>query len=301
MTTYITGYDGSDAARAALRFTRRLAETSHAEVIAAAVYPQTPWVFGKGASDAPLAELDEQARADAQSTLESVDVPDVTHVAVGAPSPAEGLHRLAEDQHASLITVGASHRGVVGRTFLGSVAEHLLHGATCPVAVVPAAYDEAPIQTVAVAYDERPQSAAALTAAEELARELHARLVILAVYEPMATPYVGAGVIDTDAPLDKKLEVGLRDKVQGLADGVVGIEAEGRVVTGRAMTALVKAATDVDLLVMGSRGYGPARGVLLGSVSRYVVDHAPCPVVVMPRGMASDVLEKPAAVAGTSS
>ena len=293
MTTYITGYDGSDAARAALRFTQRLAQTAHAEIIAANVYPQSPLVFGKGASDGPLAELDEQARAHAESTLESADVPDVTHVAVGAPSPAEGLHRLAEDQHAALLAVGATHRGAVGRVVLGSVADHLLHGAPCPVAVVPPSYGDGPVQTVAVAYDKRPESVAALGAATELARRVGARLVILSVHELVVTPYVGAGVMYANAELDKDLERRLRADVEGVAEGIIGVEAEGRVVTGPAGSTLVEAAGDVDLLVMGSRGYGPARGVLLGSVSRHVVDHAPCPVIVVPRGVESDVLGRP--------
>lgn len=43
------------------------------------------------------------------------------------------------------------------------------------------------------------------------------------------------------------------------------------------------AADDIDLLVAGSRGYGPVRGVLPGAVSRYLVDNAPCPVLVVPR------------------
>ena len=44
------------------------------------------------------------------------------------------------------------------------------------------------------------------------------------------------------------------------------------------------ASEQVDLLVMGSRGLGPKRAVVLGSVSRKVVDRAACPVLVLPRG-----------------
>jgi nucleotide-binding universal stress UspA family protein len=48
---------------------------------------------------------------------------------------------------------------------------------------------------------------------------------------------------------------------------------------------LVDFSKGVDLLVCGSRGYGPARAVLLGSVSRDVMDEARCPVIVLPRGV----------------
>lgn len=64
------------------------------------------------------------------------------------------------------------------------------------------------------------------------------------------------------------------------------VEAHGLVLDGFAGPALVEACADgVDLLITGSRGYGPARSVLLGSVSRHLLDHAPCPVIAMPRGV----------------
>jgi nucleotide-binding universal stress UspA family protein len=47
---------------------------------------------------------------------------------------------------------------------------------------------------------------------------------------------------------------------------------------------LVAAARHVDMLVMGSRAYGPKRAVLLGSVSRQVMERARCPVLIIPRG-----------------
>ena len=53
---------------------------------------------------------------------------------------------------------------------------------------------------------------------------------------------------------------------------------------GEALTAL---SAELDLLVCGSRGYGPLRSVLLGSVSHAVVREASCPVIVVPRGRES--------------
>jgi nucleotide-binding universal stress UspA family protein len=53
---------------------------------------------------------------------------------------------------------------------------------------------------------------------------------------------------------------------------------------GDAAEFLVAASENVDLLVCGSRGYGPARAVLLGGVSRRVASEAHCPVIVLARG-----------------
>jgi hypothetical protein len=58
---------------------------------------------------------------------------------------------------------------------------------------------------------------------------------------------------------------------------------EHSVVRGRAGAELVRAAETVDLLVVGSRGWGPLSRVALGSTSDWLTHHAPCPVIVVPR------------------
>lgn len=67
----------------------------------------------------------------------------------------------------------------------------------------------------------------------------------------------------------------------GLADMTDPV-VETRLVESHAAPALLEAAADADLLVVGSRGHGAFAGMLLGSVSQHCVTHAPCPVVVVP-------------------
>lgn len=71
-----------------------------------------------------------------------------------------------------------------------------------------------------------------------------------------------------------------------------GVTVDGRVVRGRAATAIVDEATEfaADLVVIGSRGHGAFESALVGSVSAEVVDHAPCPVLVARRGHARRVM-----------
>jgi nucleotide-binding universal stress UspA family protein len=55
------------------------------------------------------------------------------------------------------------------------------------------------------------------------------------------------------------------------------------VVQGHAAQVLPEAATGAQMLVVGSRGHGTFAGIMLGSVSQHCVQHAPCPVVVVPQ------------------
>jgi nucleotide-binding universal stress UspA family protein len=275
--TYITGYDGSEGAIAAMRFSMRLAAGIGGEVLAASVYPHSRWVFrtGEGEREAGEPRHDEGTAAGA---------PDVVHCSLGAPSPAEGLHRLAAEQHASLLAVGVTHRGALGRLVPGGVPDHLVHGAPCPVAVVPAEWADRPIRVVAAAYDGSDESRLALAAAEDLARRAGARLRVLSVWQSLMPAYLGTGFVYASTELEEdSLELRRREVADVVAALPADLHPEGDVRTGDPGATLIEACRDdVDALFMGSRGYGPAKSVLVGSVSRYVVDHAGCPVIVVP-------------------
>ena len=80
------------------------------------------------------------------------------------------------------------------------------------------------------------------------------------------------------------------------------IEAEATLITGDPVEALVDVAeAPGTLLVVGSRGYGPLRRVLLGSVSTQLVRSAPCPLIVTPRGMHDTAKTAPNAKVGAAS
>lgn len=202
------------------------------------------------------------------------------------PSPAAGLQAIAEDIGAALIVVGSSHHSGVGRVLAGSVAESVLAGAQVPVAIAPRGHAGADhsLVTIGCGFDGSPESREALGWAAALARQRRARLRALAVFTQMAFGGVSTtgalGYQSANDVLRHALDRTTRDAVASLGNG---IEASASLLDGDPAIALAEASADLDLLVLGSRGYGPVRTVLLGSVSRALVRHSACPVVVLPR------------------
>jgi nucleotide-binding universal stress UspA family protein len=296
-STFVAGYDGSDASRAAVRLAKRLGQHLDARVLVIHVYEPVPFVAGKGENDGARRALQEDIRAAAEHLLDELGEPGVEKRAIPAWSPARGLHDVAEKEGASLMAVGAKPRGPLGRLIHGNVADRLLHGAPCPVAAVPARKGER-LSTIAVAYDGGNEARAALRAAQALASAARARLVLLAAMEPDALPAAMAveALADAEARRRERLQRQLDEAVSHLP---AALEVEARVVPGLGAAAIVFACEqgEVDVLVCGSRGYGPLRSVLVGSFSRYLVDHAPCPVLVVPRSAAPQI-ERLAEVAG---
>jgi len=278
---YIVGFDGSQTALAALRVGRRLAGAAGARVTAVNVRPVVPTVLAKGASAGADAALEQDALRASRAVLAELE-PGAETRSVAALSPARGLHDVAAETEDALLVVGATHRGPVGRLAPGSVAERLLHGAACPVLVVPEDAEPGELRTIAVAYDGLAEAKAALDVAHRLALEHGARLVVIGVTEPGWFGELPATTSELDALVEERLRADLDAAADALPDGV---EVETRLLDGIPGETIVRASRDgVDLLVCGSRGYGPIRSVIAGGVSRYVADHAPCPVLVVPRG-----------------
>ena len=186
-----------------------------------------------------------------------------------------------------MIVVGSSHTGHLGRVVPGSTGERLLHGAPCAVAVVPNGYRtraDQPIRRIGVAYDASEEATAALTAAVELARAFSAELEIIGVVAPVF--YGAAGIIDgpIDAPradVERRMQEALDTAVAGVPDD---IKAESVCLAGDPVAALGERSAGLDLVLAGSRGYGPLRSVLIGGVSGRLMRSVECPVIVVPRG-----------------
>ena len=274
----LVGFDGSDGGRDALELTRVLAEATGASVLVVTVLPYGPLPI-------PYAILDEEeaerARPLFEEARERLGGIEIETRAFGGGTPAGVINDLAEREKVDTIVVGSPHRGPIGRTLIGSVADGLLHGAPCEVVAAPRGYgaeEHGSFRTIAVAYDDTPESNAALERAEGLALACRASVQIFTVAAPPVAMPAAANYTPPLPPDPGKI---VTEAVKQVDDRLA---ASGRELSGMPAAALAEACEEgVDLLVAGSRGYGPVMRVLLGSVSTQLLHRAPCPVLVVPR------------------
>ncbi len=285
MSEIVVGIDDSAGARDALAFATRLAQCAGASVRLATAfnYSDTP----SRASNASFRTyLEQDALELLRSAADSVDGVSGTD-AIANPSAPHALHSLAEAVDAAMLVVGSTRRGAVGRVVPGSTGERLLHGSPCPVAVVPGGYadDAGPIRSIGVGYDGSEESEFALDAACLLARECRATLRVIGVFNAsrVSTPALMT-MPGWDSMRDDSEEIqrkSLAHRVSGLA---ADLAIESVFTTGDVADQLAAESELVDLMIVGSRGYGPRAAVLLGGVSHALIRRAACPVVVLPRG-----------------
>src|SRR6476646_627709 len=275
----LVGYDGSDGGRDALELSRVLAEATDASVLVAAVLPYGPLPVPYEMLEQEQAERAQPLFDEARERLGELEIE--TRVC-GGGTPAGVLNDLAEREEVETIVIGSPHRGTVGRVLLGSVADGLLHGAPCETVTAPRGYageEHGPFRTVAVAYDDTKEAKAALARAEDLALACRATIVVFTVSAPPAVVPGAAGYTPAIAP-----EAGpiVTRAVKGVDERLA---ATGRALAGTPAATIAEACEEIgaDLLVAGSRDYGPVMRVLIGSVSTQLMHRAPCPVLVVPR------------------
>ena len=164
---------------------------------------------------------------------------------------------------------------------LGDDTRAALNGAPCTVAIAARGYAEQPkpIEGIGVGYNGSAESGAALATARELAARTGASVKALEVVS--LTVYAYSGFVP--AAIGENVEELLQHANSRLKE-LPGVE--GRAVYGLAGEEMAAFSDEVDILVVGSRGYGPVRRLVLGSTSNYLERHARCSLVVVPRGAA---------------
>ena len=206
---------------------------------------------------------------------------------------ARGLARAIDEFSPELVVLGTTSRGAKGALLLGTTAERVIHLSPCPVAVVPHGYrrPDDGVKVIGAAYTPKPEAEDALAAAVSLARSGGVELRVLTVLDPKYAQEEAHGLmaehrreVGTDAKLASRMRYDLETQTRARVTELAGdLPATVDVITDEPARALVAASAHLDLLVMGSRALGTRRAVILGSVSRRVIDESSCPVIVIPR------------------
>ncbi|NEA28770.1 universal stress protein [Actinomadura bangladeshensis] len=279
ITGIVAGYDGSQNGVRALEWA---ADEARARGLPLTVVHA--WEFNVGGSMAmPMVDL----RSLAQETLDG----GVEHVRKEAPDvPVQGVLRCGQSaaelieagRNAALIVLGPRGLGGFAGLVLGSVSAQVVAHAPCPVVIARGDLDRRPGTEpgrVVVGVDGSPASRAALAMAFTEA-ELHGLSVHAVVaWEP--APVEGVPPLVDEAGIQEAATTRLDQLMIPLRDRHPGVDAQAEVKVGAPREVLLDAAQDARLLVVGSRGMGGFRGLLLGSVSHALVQHAPCPVAVV--------------------
>ena len=286
----VAGYDGTEGARDGLALALVLARSLERSIEVVSVLTYLP--------ASTLAEYEAKLAGDerrlAEEAHEALPGLEVATLMIPSKSAPRELHDLAEARSAALIAIGSTHRGRLGRVFPGTAADRLLTAAPCPVAVAPRGYrsTEPSLERLLVAFDGSGEANVALDAAVVLSQRTGASIEAIAVAELRSVSAVawgsGGGTAVTRL-LEQETMQAQSNIDEAIARCPAGVPVTGRVVTDfDPRSVLEEASADADLLLVGSRGYGPLGRVLLGSVSFAVVRSAACPVIVTPRSSGSD-------------
>jgi nucleotide-binding universal stress UspA family protein len=267
----LIGVDGRQGGRDAIALARQLAAPKATFTLGHICGP----FYGRSAARAfPLEMADSQQMLERERELAGIDA----QLFVRGPWPVgRGLHDLADDQQADLLVVGTTRHGFAGRILIGDDSRGALDDAPCAVAIAPHGYAVSPhrLQRLGVGYDGSPESEHALRIARELGA-MHAGTI-------QAFWVVSLEEVREKRPIPAEWPDAIDELVAAHARRLAKLDGVRSVVSyGGTREDLVEAGRELDLLIVGSRGLGPARR-LIHSVSRYLVGRLTCPLLVTHR------------------
>jgi nucleotide-binding universal stress UspA family protein len=299
----VVGIDGSDGARAAAAWAASEALRRQAPITLVSCYDipiyGEPAGFAAEAVTARVAEIKaDHDRMLSEAQLIIHDIAESVEVNVVATLDAALPGLTAAATAKDLLVVGATGQtGRFGELF-GSVATGVSHYSRCPVVVVHATPRTAQTSAdltggdrsgtvparamtrIIVGVDGSAAGHDALRWAYDEAAMAKAELTVV---HSWIYPYVGLRTGVSEPREEMKLDAmrELKACVDTLAPLHDDVKVHATLAEGSPAECLIQAAADADLVVVGSRGRGGLKAMLLGSVSRAVLQHAPCPVAVI--------------------
>ena len=279
----VVGYDGSPASATAVKWASAEADLrGRGLTIVHALMPTTSaGSLGAGLGPGPdmVDVLVEGAHKQLIEVAAGLDSPDVTtNVAIGGPSGV----LLEASETADLVVLGSRGRGGFARLVLGSVAAQVAAHAACPVVTV---RNEVAPDAKEIVVGVGAGSTAAIAFAFDEA-SLHGWNIIavhawdVPSYDLIIVPDGSVPVALSDVA-DGEIRK-LAELLTRFRDQYPDVEVNEHLVHGPPVSSLLEASANPVMIVVGTRGHGPAVGALIGSVSHGVLHKATVPVAVVP-------------------
>ncbi|GAA1113181.1 universal stress protein [Nocardiopsis metallicus] len=293
----IVGTDGSDHSGAALEWAAAEAVRRGVplHIVHALGMPLIVSAYGGPTRFGPTDEISDQATVVLTNAVAQVQKSQPTLEVDSMTALEEAPLALIRQAHpGDLIVLGTRGLGTVASMFVGSVSVRVAAQAPCPVVVVPSDEEGKPATTkldrIVVGVDDSTTARRALGLAVSLAAEADAELVVVHSWE---LPYPYDPVAMTAAgyrPQPEVLEQHADEFVAALIAEAMDeqrddVDVQVTVVKTETnpVDALLEASKEADAVVVGSRGRGTVRGLLLGSVSQGILHRSKIPVVVLPK------------------
>ncbi len=292
--TIVVGVDGSANSAAALRWAVGEADVRRHRVVALFAWGYIP---PGHAGDGRTFDA-EYTAANAEAALAAAVEQVLGAEAAGGVErrvPCEPPPKALLATGADLLVIGARGVGGFHGLMLGSVSEACLHHASVPLAIVRAVAAEGAVRgeervpgpagggRIVVGVDGSESARRALRWALDEGRRRAARVDVVHAWQPphvVPSPFAGVP-LDVDV-IEKHARTTLDRAVDAEDTRCQPAPVERILVRGGAARAVLDTATGADLVVLGTRGLGGFRGLVLGSVTHHVAHHVPCPLVVIP-------------------
>lgn len=273
--TVVVGVDGSSSSDSALRWAVDQASAEHRTLTLAYAEPSAD------TSDGPT--IMERARDSVGRWAPALAV----HELVVFADPRELMLDLSA--HAALIVVGSRGRGPVRSLLLGSVGVAVIRHASCPVVVVRPGNPGLVRHGVLVGIDGSERSAAILEFAFRQASLHRLPLTVMHAFVDPIVNRAGAGlpgpvVVEVRAEDIERERLMLAEALAGMQEKYPDVRSRSELAHGMPSECLLAEASRMNLLVVGSHAGGTASELIFGSVALTVVEHATCPVAVLPVG-----------------
>lgn len=284
----VIGLAPDERGEAAARLGAMLARASGEELVVASVTP-SPWPPNPKVDEEYRAVREDAARQAMDRARAILDDLSCEYVIGAARSVASGLVQVAQEHSASMIVLGSTARGLIGRVSLGSVAERILHTLDVPVAFAPAGFGTSDVQRatrVTVGFGRGDHDSGLLAAAAERADRLGLRLRVacFAVRPPSArgtsieesaeTLVIAEWVEQVRADIDAALRAADVDPLR--VEIVVGAGTSWEEAIGAVSW------SPGDVLAIGA-SVSAVRRFLLGSHAAKIARNSPVPVFIVAR------------------